>query len=1187
MSTWRGGAAGRNPPPPPPAPGRPKHAPGQRPTWEPANYGRGPSAAPPPAPQQYVKRAWSAPSSSAESLKRPRVLATASAGSQAAQAAAAAVRAGISRGAGARAAARTAQSHIKFDDWGVEVVADEEVEAVEAEANNSWNEAAGEVWAEEEEWQEESWSAAASSNNNNNYNNNNNSNKNNNNNSWQNARPPPGAPPSQGSRGGAPPATRKAAKLPEELGFDVSRGVRTKGWQIGEMEDGVRPTDDGEPDVFFSHSFTDNCRRVDMALFECNCPNSLTCCSHAYAAVVALPHYRHRAALLWALRQDLGSAAGDELGGGGGGRLTPAGGFEAARGRLKKVMLRHLPLDDIADAAIDTALGLWARVDWLRRSKGPKLNKYWAENVEKVLGGPTSKPSSETAGEAAQQRLRALLTKLRMAPTELGPLLLALAEGDCDTVQEAALESSPAAAAWQKQRWEQLSAKVWGHVAGGTEDLGVESFPELRVARGGGTEDKPLFYRSFAELLADWEDPPAELRLSLGGEETANKGASTGGELVEREAEEALGALLNEHFGRVGEAVDWASAAASALGAPPATEDFGRVLGAGSVAGGLGASGQLVAKLAEEGWEQAASRLVGALPLFRRCAAAGGAAILAIFELPGGEFLKLDAAAGTGEAWEAALQAHDTRRAAEAMLALIHSCGSIRATHLQETLGASYQRAAEDSPESFALLAGALLKHLPRHFAQHPAVARFILEPLAKGGELAFKAFSRASGARLAERVALATTSGAAVALARQAAKRLSTAQSQADAEEEDTGSEVLFATHQRAAVQLRTKGAAAAVVEVFTAEVLALSSPTPAAVGPSALESLELSRPSADGNITDPAEALVEAIRREEFGFHGESLAGGALQAKQNARLARALKRLAGELYGSDVHWQLELLQNADDNSYKEGVEPTAEFLLCAAGGKPAALGAALRESAVVFRCNEAGFREADIRAICDIGNSSKVGSAKYGAGGRVVATGEKGLGFKAVFSLTDRPRLFSGPFRLEFDAGHASGIGYVLPRWLGGAADAALRLPLRPELEARRQELFGRLADLPPSLLLFLKQLREVSVAVMDTNGAGSRSDEAGIRIRRAAGLADGPGRWEEATSHEVLEVSRDGGVTWERERWLLLRRRFEVPQGICKPGISTAPATTLLELALPLDPDGAFDRSRVPQQVFAFLP
>ncbi|CAE7757125.1 NOV, partial [Symbiodinium necroappetens] len=142
-----------------------------------------------------------------------------------------------------------------------------------------------------------------------------------------------------------------------------------------------------------------------------------------------------------------------------------------------------------------------------------------------------------------------------------------------------------------------------------------------------------------------------------------------------------------------------------------------------------------------------------------------------------------------------------------------------------------------------------------------------------------------------------------------------------------------------------------------------------------------------------------------QEFGFEGEKILGSELQVKQNARLARALKRLAGELYGSDVHWQLELLQNADDNSYQTGTVPTAEFLLRASEG-----------GEVIFRCNETGFREADIRAICDIGNSSKVGVAKYGPGGRVVATGEKGLGFKAVFTLTDRPRLFSGPYRLEF---------------------------------------------------------------------------------------------------------------------------------------------------------------------------
>ena len=149
--------------------------------------------------------------------------------------------------------------------------------------------------------------------------------------------------------------SRKAARLPEDLGFNVSHGVVRKGWEIGEMEDGIRPTEDGERDVFLSHSYTSNCRRVDMALFECDCPNSLTCCSHAYAALVALPHYRHRAALLWAMRHELGERWNDS--------------FEVSRDRLKASLLQRLPPDDLVDASIDAALGLWERVGWLRKGR--------------------------------------------------------------------------------------------------------------------------------------------------------------------------------------------------------------------------------------------------------------------------------------------------------------------------------------------------------------------------------------------------------------------------------------------------------------------------------------------------------------------------------------------------------------------------------------------------------------------------------------------------------------------------------------------------------------------------------------------------------------------------------------------------------------------------------------------------
>ncbi|CAL1129504.1 unnamed protein product [Cladocopium goreaui] len=326
-------------------------------------------------------------------------------------------------------------------------------------------------------------------------------------------------------------------------------------------------------------------------------------------------------------------------------------------------------------------------------------------------------------------------------------------------------------------------------------------------------------------------------------------------------------------------------------------------------------------------------------------------------------------------------------------------------------------------------------------------------------------------------------------------------------------------------------------------------------------------------------AEELIASIRREEFGFEGEQLSGGALQVKQNARLARALKRLAGELYGSDVHWQLELLQNADDNMYKEGVTPSAEFLLRESNG-----------GEVLFRCNEVGFREADIRAICDIGNSSKVGVAKYGPGGRVVATGEKGLGFKAVFALTDKPKLFSGPYRLEFDATHPSGIGYVLPRWLEEKEDqllrpswgSLLRLPLRPELHPRREELFRRLAEaLPPSLLLFMKRLQEVSVRG-ETGGTSS------LHVKYAEEQPTGAeNRWKEFFGQVKLQVSRDGGASWEMEHWLLLRRHVKVPEGLAKPGIAVSPPSTLLEMALPLDDQGGFQAGRGAQQVFAFLP
>lgn len=72
--------------------------------------------------------------------------------------------------------------------------------------------------------------------------------------------------------------------------------------------------------------------------------------------------------------------------------------------------------------------------------------------------------------------------------------------------------------------------------------------------------------------------------------------------------------------------------------------------------------------------------------------------------------------------------------------------------------------------------------------------------------------------------------------------------------------------------------------------------------------------------------------------------------------------------------------VQNADDNSYPENVEPTLTFIL--------------RDSGIVVMNNEQGFSAENMRALCDVGNSTKKGSnAGY--------IGLKGIGFKSVFRV------------------------------------------------------------------------------------------------------------------------------------------------------------------------------------------
>ncbi|XP_065624177.1 protein NO VEIN-like [Quercus suber] len=111
-----------------------------------------------------------------------------------------------------------------------------------------------------------------------------------------------------------------------------------------------------------------------------------------------------------------------------------------------------------------------------------------------------------------------------------------------------------------------------------------------------------------------------------------------------------------------------------------------------------------------------------------------------------------------------------------------------------------------------------------------------------------------------------------------------------------------------------------------------------------------------------------IEEIRRKKFSIGGE-------QNPLTEDLHQAVKNLSAELYAKDVHFLMELIQNAEDNAYLEGVDPSLEFVITSeditATGAPATL--------LIFN-NEKGFSSKNIDSICSVGRSTKKGNRKRG---------------------------------------------------------------------------------------------------------------------------------------------------------------------------------------------------------------
>ncbi len=293
---------------------------------------------------------------------------------------------------------------------------------------------------------------------------------------------------------------------------------------------------------------------------------------------------------------------------------------------------------------------------------------------------------------------------------------------------------------------------------------------------------------------------------------------------------------------------------------------------------------------------------------------------------------------------------------------------------------------------------------------------------------------------------------------------------------------------------------------------------------------------------------SVIERIRTEDYLLdidqESDRVRRGARSLHK--KLNSALDLLSKDLYSKKSHFILELIQNADDNEYAKGSVPHLTLNVSS--------------ERLVLLNNEIGFSERNVRALCSVGDSSKAKKTGY--------IGEKGIGFKSVFTVSNAPEIHSNGFHFRFNRTDETNLlGYVVPEWCDSPTEVppdctAIVLPAAQDYMFSKEALEG----LDATLLLFLSKLREIDLLHGTERTTLRRHDRSG---------------WSVLTT----EVARPGAEPIVKEsRFVRVASDvlMEATPDEKRPGIVTSPVL----LAFPIDAAGAADPQPT-SQVFAFLP
>lgn len=240
-----------------------------------------------------------------------------------------------------------------------------------------------------------------------------------------------------------------------------------------------------------------------------------------------------------------------------------------------------------------------------------------------------------------------------------------------------------------------------------------------------------------------------------------------------------------------------------------------------------------------------------------------------------------------------------------------------------------------------------------------------------------------------------------------------------------------------------------------------------------------------------------------------------------------------------------------------------------------------------LVVDCNEDGFTEENLSAICDVGNSSKSGSQGY--------IGEKGIGFKSVFMAAWKVHIQSG--HLSFSFVHRrgdSGMGMVKPIWEEPAGalprENYTRITLflheggdAEQTRREREDVREQFRELEPALLLFVGRLRCVNVTFC--NGQGRQTWATSLMRHQAAETGRAVLEKRTADGGSVRDVAPERHIYHITEHTATNVARHDNRELSASDRSSPASRQSKIVLAFPVSAES------VPiieaQKVFAFLP